>query len=262
MFVHKRLLARQLTEQRESLTPINISPDIRPTTEFDGYLVQEEVKNRLVAAGLGAPVGYKIGCTTPVMQDFLGIRNPCGGVIFEETVCRHSVEVPSDGFIKLGIECEIGVFIGSDICANDRSFRADKLADYVDSIMVAMEIVDDRYACFGNLGVPTLIADNFFNSGCVLGKPLTSWHGLNLSKLVGQTKINGKVMGTGTGKAVMGHPFNALAWFATNRSQRGLGIKQGDFVLLGSVVETKWLHKGDCAEVAIGGLGSVTIFVK
>ena len=76
MFVHKRLLARQLTEQRESLTPINISPDIRPTTEFDGYLVQEEVKNRLVAAGLGAPVGYKIGCTTPVMQDFLGIRNP------------------------------------------------------------------------------------------------------------------------------------------------------------------------------------------
>jgi 2-keto-4-pentenoate hydratase len=59
----------------------------------------------------------------------------------------------------------------------------------------------------------------------------------------------------------MGHPFEALAWLAQSRAARGMGLKQGEFVLLGSIVETNWLNAGDDARIEIDSLGSVDISV-
>ena len=46
-----------------------------------------------------------------------------------------------------------------------------------------------------------------------------------------------------------------LAWLANNRAARGLGISEGEFALLGSVVQTQWLGPGDRVEIEIDGLG-------
>jgi len=132
----------------------------------------------------------------------------------------------------------------------------------VSSVMVGMEIVDDRYADYVSLGVPTLIADNFFDCGCVLGREVLRWRGFDLSTLTGETRVNGKTVGTGRGSMIMGHPLNALRWFLEMRAQRGLKINQGEFVMLGSVVETKWLQRGDVAEVEVESLGSVKLMVN
>jgi 2-keto-4-pentenoate hydratase len=55
----------------------------------------------------------------------------------------------------------------------------------------------------------------------------------------------------------MGHPFEALAWLANNLAARGQGIKRGEFVFTGSVVETKWVNRGDRVEMEIERLGPV-----
>ena len=34
----------------------------------------------------------------------------------------------------------------------------------------AIEIVDDRYVKWETMGAPTLVADDFFAAGCVLGR--------------------------------------------------------------------------------------------
>jgi 2-keto-4-pentenoate hydratase len=60
----------------------------------------------------------------------------------------------------------------------------------------------------------------------------------------------------------MGSPLKALDWFIKSRISRGLSIKKGQFVMLGSVVETKWLDAGDIAEVEIDSLGSVSLGVE
>lgn len=260
--MEKVLIARELTKQRLSLTPINLPAELRPSDEEEGYSAQEEVGKQLIASGLGPPVGHKIGCTTPVMQKFLSIKNPCAGIIFQKTVGQNRMQIPASGFIKVGIECEIGVFIKSDIHPQDHSYSVDKLTTHIESVVVAMEIVDDRYRSYAELGVPTLIADNFFNSGCVLGERRKKWQDIELDKVIGTTRINGKVVGKGSGQAVMGHPMNALKWLANNRSRRGLGIKKDEFVLLGSVVETKWLYPGDFAEITVEDLGSVSLVVN
>ena len=40
----------------------------------------------------------------------------------------------------------------------------------VEAYYPAIEIVDDRYAKWETLGAPTLVADDFFAAGCVLGE--------------------------------------------------------------------------------------------
>jgi 2-keto-4-pentenoate hydratase len=136
------------------------------------------------------------------------------------------------------------------------------LMPHVKGLRAGMEIVDDRYADYRSLGVHTLIADNFFNAGCVLGDELIKWHGLDLATIAGHMRINGSEVGRGTGAMVMSHPLNALAWLANRRSARGEGLRRGEFVFLGSLVETKWLNAGDEVVIEIEGLGRASLVVR
>ncbi len=255
-------VAGVIVQQRLSLTPIEaVSPRSRPQDEAQGYALQTEVSRLLSKSGLGRVAGHKIGCTTPVMQAFLGIPHPCAGDVFEQTVRHGSATVPRSGFVKLGIECEIAVELARNVFPSDGPFTRENIAPTVHAVMVAMELVDDRYRNYSELGVPTLIADDFFDSGCVLGEPVSHWRDLDLAALSGATYINGKEVGRGNGGLIMGHPLDALAWLARSRAARGMGLKQGEFVLLGSVVETQWLSAGDHARVEIESLGSVSLRV-
>jgi|TARA_B110000483_G_scaffold243634_1_gene334684 2-oxo-3-hexenedioate decarboxylase/2-keto-4-pentenoate hydratase len=251
-----------LASQRQSLIPIDsLSKALRPAEESQGYLLQKYV-NRLLESSLGPVVGHKIGCTTPVMQKFLGIPTPCAGQIFSRTVLRRHGVVPREGFRRIGVECEIVALISETISPNDYCSLSFSPMDIIGSVMVGMEIVDDRYHSYESLGVPTLIADNFFNSGCVLGDAVTRWDTLDLSNLSGVTRVNGVALGKGRGAQIMGSPLNALRWFVRSMMDRGLTVQKGQFVMLGSVVETKWLEAGDVAEVEIDSLGSVSLTVE
>ena len=256
--------ATLLLDQRLSLQPITDLPAaIRPQTEGEGYALQRVLNGLLTVAGMGRQVGHKIGCTTPVMQKFLNIPNPCAGAIFEKTVLCRSARIPRSGFVRLGIECEIAVTLASDLAPSGVPVDRESAGRAVGSVMAAIELVDERYENFRTLGVPTLIADDFFDSGCVLGEPVRDWRKLDLGRLSGASYINGTEVGRGSGALIMGHPLAALAWLANSRAKHGLDpLRAGEFVLLGSVVETKWLNAGDEVRVEIEELGELTLSVN
>jgi 2-keto-4-pentenoate hydratase len=255
-------IARSLAEQRLSLAPLDLPENLRPRDENEAYVVQAEVNRQLSLSGLGMPVGHKIGCTTPVMQRFLGIPSPCAGAIFAATVLRGGGAISRARYRRLGVECEIVVELAADVAAADAPFTRDRLAVAVGAVMAGIEIVDDRYRDYRSLGVPTLIADNFFDAGCVLGGAVTDWRRLDLGGLEGRTLVNGSEVGRGSGAMVLGHPLEALTWLANARAARGLGLRRGEFVFLGSVVETKWLEAGDAVRIEIDGLGSLDLTVQ
>ena len=69
-----------------------------------------------------------------------------------------------------------------------RTLERTSVARAIDACMAAIEVVDDRYEDYKSLDTPTLIADDFFNAGCVLGKPIESWDELDLTSLGGRMK--------------------------------------------------------------------------
>ncbi len=228
-----------------------------PRDEGDGYQIQ----NLLHAAlrdTYGALGGHKIGCTTTVMQKFLNIDQPCAGRVFAAHVHRGGADVPHEDYVRPGVECEIAVVLSADLPSAETPYSRSAVAAAVDGVMAAIEIVDDRYENFRALAAPTLIADDFFNAGSVLATPVRDWRHLDLAAVAGTMTINGREVGRGTGAQIMGHPFEALAWLATLRAREGRPLRAGEFVSLGSIVETKWIAPGDEVAVAIDGLGGVT----
>jgi 2-oxo-3-hexenedioate decarboxylase/2-keto-4-pentenoate hydratase len=228
--------------------------DCRPRDQADAYAIQERLHSLLEAAGHGRVAGHKIGCTTPVMQAFLGIGNPCAGGIFDAFAHAPDGTFRHAGFRHVGVECEIAVSLAADLPAG-RSYDREAVAGAVRTVMAAIEVVDDRYVDYQILDTPTLIADDFFAAGCVLGAPVADWRDLDLSGAAGRMTINGAEVGRGLGGDILGHPFTALAWLANERAGRGVPLRAGEFVLLGSVVETKWVAAGDVVEIEVAGLG-------
>ena len=250
-------IAEVIRDHRLSRRPMpRLEPGARPADEAQAYAVQEEL-HRLLAPALGAVTGHKIGCTTPVMQAFLNIPNPCAGGVFQRTVFASPARVQHAHYLHVGVECEIVVRLGRDLPASAAPFTRAAVNDAVAEVMAGMEIVDDRYIDYKSMDTPTLIADDFFDAGCVLGRPVRDWRALDLTALSGVTLINGVEVGRGRGADVMGHPFEALAWLANNLAQRGRQLRAGEFVFTGSVVETKWVSRGDKVTMRIDALGEV-----
>jgi 2-keto-4-pentenoate hydratase len=237
-----------------------LSDAMRPRDEADAYKVQDAVHRRLAdETRYGRRIGSKIGCTTAVMQAYLGIPNPCSAGVFEGGVHKSGARLRFDDYRRVGVECEIAIRLGRDLTPAEAPFTADTIADAVAAHMAAIEIVDDRYADWRTTDTPTLIADDFFAAGCVLGPPVTAAEAP--AEMVGVTVINGREAGRGRGSDVMGDPLNALAWIANSFAARGVPLRREEIVLTGSLVETKWLDRGDRVTISVSGLGAVELLV-
>jgi len=233
--------------------PDDLPLDARPTGLAEGYAIQRALNVLLQQEGFGAEAGHKIGCTTPVMQDYMKIAHPCAGVVFAATVFRERGTVARKTLCRPGVECEIAVVLGRDMDA-EGVFDATNVASCVAASMASIELVDERWTDFTRLAVPSLVADNFFNAGCVLG-PATAIDPGALAGLEGGMRINGAAVGSGRGDAILGDPLAALAWLANHQRDCGRPLRAGQFVTLGSLVKTVWVEAGDSVDVDIAGLG-------
>jgi 2-oxo-3-hexenedioate decarboxylase/2-keto-4-pentenoate hydratase len=249
--------AQSIAAARRSRMPVGALPaHLQPEDEAAGYEIQRAVREQLTAEH-GGFVGYKIGCTSKVMQDYLQIPHPCAGSVFARGVHASGANLRAADFLRVGVECEIAVRLERDLPASAAPFTPDVVAAAVDACMPAIEIVDDRYAQWETLGAPTLIADDFFAAGCVLGAPVARAALPDLATVKGQAVINGEAAGQGTGADVLGHPFQALAWLANHLAAEGCGLQAGQLVLTGSLVKTIWLKPGDQVVMELDGLGRV-----
>jgi 2-keto-4-pentenoate hydratase len=225
-------------------------PELTPADERAAYSVQAELHRCLTTAGWGPVVGHKIGCTTRVMQAYLHIDNPCAGGIFASTAHRQHGPFEHGRFVRVGVECEIAVTLGADLPHTSAPFDRAAVAAAVSACQAAIEVVDDRYLDYRSLDTPTLIADDFFGAGCVLGAPAMGFHPFGLARASASMSINGALVGAGVGTDILGEPLDALAWLANSLAARGQGLREGEFVLLGSLVQTHWLEPG-AAEVVV-----------
>lgn len=226
---------------------------IRPDTLDDAYAIQTLLNERLRGAEFGPLVGYKIGCTTPIMQNYLGIPHPCAGAMFGKTVFTGTGRYRRKELHRPGVECEIAIDIAADISALPDP-TPEGIAPFLGAARASIELVDDRWIDFSKVSTPSLITDNFFNAGCVVGPP-GDIDPLDLGTISGRMIINGNAVGAGTGADILGHPLNALIWLAGHQIRQGEPLRAGQIVTLGSIVRTVWIEAGDRVVADLDGLG-------
>src|SRR5436190_19975845 len=120
-----RAAAKTIAAARCNRTPLPpLAPDAAPKSEAEGYRIQDAV-HELLAADFGDRVGYKIGCTSPVMQQYLDIPHPCGGGVFARGVHRSGAVLDAKDFVRVGVECEIAVKLARDLAPSEAPFTAE-----------------------------------------------------------------------------------------------------------------------------------------
>jgi 2-keto-4-pentenoate hydratase len=241
--------------------------DLAPRDMEEAYAIQSEFVG-MRAATLGQVTGYKIALTTPAMRAMVGLKDSVAGDMLEKSIVRNRpgarAQVSAADYVRLIVEFEIGVEMAEDLPAIGAPYTRESVAKSVAALMPALELADDRNADYKILPgrALMLIADNAWNEGAVLGEPVKDWQGIDLAALQGVASINGKNVGTGHGRDVMGHPLDALAWLANHLAARGLGLWRGDVVITGSLVTSKFPKAGDLIRFEAGALGAVELQVS
>ncbi len=249
-------MAQWMWRARQRRLPYrNLPDDSRPASIAEAYAAQEAYY-RLAESTYGAVAGAKIATTTKVMQKLMGIDHPCGGAIFSRTIHRAPARLRAGDFVNLRIESEIALQLGADLPASGAPWRREAVAPAVAAALPAFELIEDRKADYATTEALSLIVENCWNGGIVIGTPKR----VPLDDLVGiagRLTLDGKLVGEGAAE----DPCATLAWLANHVAERGRDLKAGMIVITGSLIPTVSIAPGQRAEFAVEGLGDVVMDV-
>jgi 2-keto-4-pentenoate hydratase len=235
--------------RRARYGPLDAS--VRAAPLEDAYRIQDALHRLMVAAGRGEIAGWKIALTSRAMQQLTGVDQPAAGAIFSTTVRTSPARVSLAAYHHLGIEFEMAVRIGADCPASGGPWTRVSVADRIAACMPAFELVEDGSADYKALDAFTLVAENAWNGGVVLGTPVPAWHGLDLETTPTRAWLNDQPAGQGKTGDALGHPLEAVAWLANLLNRRRRTLARDMIVLTGSSITTKFPSAGDRIRFAI-----------
>jgi 2-keto-4-pentenoate hydratase len=247
-----------LAEHKANVRFKPLGPPHAPATIPDAYDIQQRYV-ALLRGEHGDDVGYKVGLTSATMQAFCGIDHPIAGVVLARRVHRSGASVRRADFGRLGLEFEIAVRIKSDVPVTGKPLTAATIAPHIGGVCAGIELVDDRSADYTNLDVLSLVADNSWNGGIVLSEFAAKWP--DLERVLGRATKDDVAIGEGHGRDILGHPFNSVAWLATQLAARGVGLKAGQVVMTGSVMKTVFPMENASYRFDLEKIGSVEVHV-
>lgn len=238
-------------QHRRRANYANLQGDLAPPTLADAYAIQEQLRG-IWHAKRGDVAGLKIATTTKVMQQLMGIDHPCGGMIYERDVHRAPATMDKSRFVHLVVECELAVRLAKDLPATGKPYDRQSVRSAIGTVMPAFELIEDRNAVYKECKAYSLIADNAWNGGVVLGAETVLDPALELDGLAGRLFIDGKQAHQGK----TDDPLGALAWVANLAVERGRPMKAGMISITGSVIVTLPIEAGQTFRFELDGLGA------
>lgn len=229
-----------------------------PASYFDrlsldeAYRIQLALIERRCAQG-ERQIGWKVGLTSKAIQQQFGFHEPCFGCILET---RPSGYVFAAGeLIRPGFETELCVRLGRPLAGE---VSPEEVRAAVAVVYPSFEITETR----GDPGqIALMLADNAQQRSVVLGEPVALAPALQLDEVEARVELNGSVVATGVGAAVLDHPLNSVAWLAGKLGEYGRSLQAGEVVMTGSLVRQFPLAPGDRAWVSFSDIGTVEVQV-
>lgn len=216
------------------------------------WRVQHELLARKVAVG-ESHLGWKVGLTAKAIQDQFNVHEPVCGYLLKSGMIASGSQGDAAQLIGPGIENEICFRMATDLAGPNATAQTACAA--VAELYPAMELVENRGDFTAQLAVS--LADNVQQSGFVLGPGLVLSDDLDITTINAMVFINDEQVGEGNATAVLGNPFNSLAWLANKLAEVGRVVKAGEFVMAGSLTRQFPMQKGDQIRTEFSGLGTV-----
>ena len=256
--------AQELIRQQTAGEPFrHLSAPYEPPGLAQAYATQDAFVQQLAKQRHTQVGGYKIAITTPAMRAFVGFDDAVSGCVLADSVYASGHSLRQQSLQHLIVEFELALQFGQDLPDREDAWDRHSIAPYLAYAFPCLEIADDRFADYALLkqGFFSLVAENAWNHGVVLGSPIAAKDFDALWQCQASAFINGKAIGQGHCHDVMGHPLIAMAWIANHLRERGKRFKAGDWVTTGSWVASQFPTAGQELRFDIGDWGAVTLSV-
>ncbi|AKS30525.1 2-keto-4-pentenoate hydratase [Mycolicibacterium goodii] len=195
-------------------------------------------------------IGTKLGFTSKAKMAQMGVSEVIVGRLTDAMQICDGDDIDLNHFIHPKIEPEVAYRLGQDVGMGE---EARDVAECVDAVATAVEIIDSRYRDF-RFTYTDVVADNTSAAAFAVG----AWQPLQHvdNRAVRLTVGNAEVVGSTS--AILGDPARALRALGRVCRQRGIQLRAGDIILAGAATAALPLT-ADVARCEVAGLGDVTV---
>jgi len=233
--------ARALADARRHHHPLAALPaGARPANAADAHAIQAAT---VVALGESV-AGWKVSIVNGEVQ-----HAPLIGSRALPSPARFAAkDVP-----MLGLEAEIAFRFDRALPPRERPYEKDEIAAAV-TALVAIEVVDTRFASYADTPHLDRLADFMSNGGFVAGTARPDWRSIDLAPLKARLSINGATVVEQVGGHVTRDPF--IPAIALVNALRHEGIAQGRVITTGTFTGLYVAKPGDRVVASFEGFGS------
>jgi 2-oxo-3-hexenedioate decarboxylase len=241
---------------RKELSPFTDEhPDLDVQTAYDAQWAGIQRKlaagERLVAA--------KLGLTSKAKQRVMNVDAPLYGWVTDRMLLPYGEPVELSRFIHPRVEPEIAFLIARPVAA---PATVTSVLAATEAVFAAVDVLDSRYENF-RFKLPDVVADNASAAGFLLGPKAMPPAELDDLRLLGCVlRVDGDVVATAAGAAVMGHPAASVAWLVNRLAERGQTLDAGMLVFSGGLTEPVPLQVGTSVTAEIDQLGTIEVYAR
>jgi len=201
-------------------------------------------------------VAIKLGLTDQHQRDAQNWNAPSFGSLTNAMVVGEGDDFSVTGSLQPRVEPEIVVVLGSNIT---ESPRLDELPAHIRSIHIGIEIVDPRFDDQAFI-LTDALCDNAAARSGVWAKRGVSPHDVDLSNVTATLSIDGDVVLTGAGSALMGNPLLLVKEIIDERLRLGFPVFEGLAIFTGNLAGKAYpVTAGQSVVVSAGALGDITL---
>ncbi|NBW83868.1 MAG: 2-oxopent-4-enoate hydratase [Proteobacteria bacterium] len=189
-------------------------------------------------------IGKKIGVTSSVVQEMLGVNQPDFGFLTNEMQVKNKSNFSiEDSLIQPRAEAEIAFILKEDI--QGPGITKEDVILATEKIVPCFEIVDSRIDDW-KIKIQDTIADNASCGIFVLGDGSSSPEKFPMDELEVIVYKNGEFL-------------SAVAWLANTLGEYDIPLLKGEFILSGSLVPLEPARAGDNFSLELKGVGTCEI---
>jgi 2-oxo-3-hexenedioate decarboxylase len=198
-------------------------------------------------------IGMKLGLTSTVKQQTMGIAQPIFGylsaeMLFSETVSKSEFRQPR-------LEPELVFKLTKNL---GREISVDEVDEYAGEVAIGLELIDSSFIDY-KFSLIDVVADNSSAAGFAVGE----WS--PISKLSSDAAVSferdHQTLATTTASAILDNPRMAIVELSKYLAGRGQELAAGSLVLAGAMTDADPLIAGAFYAAKVAGLESIGVLV-
>ena len=240
--INKFSYAECLSDQK-IIEIVNAAP-LSPITGINGDITLEDAYCsqkkyiKILKSLNGKPIGYKVGFTGKSTQERFKIKTPATAVLFEHMFIKNGSSIDKNFGHRTLIEPDLMMIVKDSGIMN--ATNAIEASKHISSIHPYMELPALQIAKGEPITGAVIVAINMVATKMIMGPGILMQSNPEfIESLASMETVFQDEMGTiiqkSPGSSLMGNPMNVVLWLIEEFNRKGIILKEGDRLSLGSV---------------------------